>query len=77
VLSDGPAPIEAVRAALAGDRVEWDEQGRALRLRFAPTAERQAEDVISAALRVLLDGNARIAGVRRGTTLERKFLELT
>ena len=33
--------------------------------------------MIAATLRVLLDASARIAGVRRGASLEKKFLEMT
>jgi len=68
LLGAGPAPIEPLTAALPGDRIEWDSEARSLRIRFTPTAERQPEDVISSALRLLLDGGARISGVRRGTS---------
>jgi len=76
VLAPGPAPVDAVAVVLIGDTVTWDEPSRVLRVRFAPQPDRQAEDVIGVALRALLDGGARISGVRRGTTLEKKFLEL-
>jgi ABC-type multidrug transport system ATPase subunit len=73
----GPVPIEALQTALASDQVSWEAERRLLRVVFRPVADRQAEDVIGACLRVLLDGGARIAGVRRGASLEKKFLEMT
>ncbi len=76
-LGPGPEPVEVVRGALPGDTVDWEPDARVVRIRFAPTAGRAAEDVIGAALRALLDGGGRIAGVRRGTSLEKKFLEMT
>jgi len=76
-LGQGPAPIEAVTAAVTGDSVSWDEDRRIVRIVFQPRPDHAAEDVIGIALRALLDGGARIAGVRRGTSLERKFLEMT
>jgi ABC-type multidrug transport system ATPase subunit len=75
-LGDGPAPIEALRRALPDETISWAEDQRLVRVIFAPAAHRQAEDVIGAALRVLLAEGARIAGVRRGTSLERRFLEM-
>jgi ABC-type multidrug transport system ATPase subunit len=76
-LSPGPAPLDAVAAALTGDAVSFDEQRRVLRIVFQPRPDRAAEDVIGLALRALLAANARVAGVRRGTSLEKKFLEMT
>jgi ABC-2 type transport system ATP-binding protein len=76
-LAAGPAPTAAVTAALPGDTVSWDEERRLLRIVFQPGPDHAAEDVIAAALRALLDGGARISGVRRGTSLEKKFLEMT
>ncbi len=76
-LSEGPVPLEALQAALTGDQVSWDPERRLLRVLFRATAERRVEDVIAATLRVLLDASARIAGVRRGASLEKKFLEMT
>jgi ABC-type multidrug transport system ATPase subunit len=76
-LGAGPAPVEAVERALAGDDVRWDEGRRVLKIVFRPGEGRAVEDVIGVALRALLDGGGRIAGVRRGTSLERKFLEMT
>ncbi len=79
-LATGPAPYAAVAAALPGDVVTWDEPTRVLRIVLAADAAavaRAAEDVIAVALRVLLDAGARISGLRRGTSLEKKFLEMT
>jgi ABC-2 type transport system ATP-binding protein len=76
-LAAGPAPVEPVTAALAGDQVVWDEDRRVLRIVFKVSDTRAAEDVIGVALRALLDAGARISGVRRGTSLEKKFLEMT
>ncbi len=76
-LGAGPVPIGALQAALASDQITWDADSRLLRVVFRPAADRQAEEVIGACLRVLLDGGARIAGVRRGASLEKKFLEMT
>jgi ABC-type multidrug transport system ATPase subunit len=76
-LGAGPAPVEAVERVLPGDQVRWDEGRRVLKIAFRPGEGRAVEDVIGVALRALLDGGGRIAGVRRGTSLERKFLEMT
>jgi ABC-2 type transport system ATP-binding protein len=69
--------LAAARAALPGDAVTWDEPRRLVRIVFQPKEGRAAEDVIGQALRALLDAGARIGGVRRGTSLERKFLEMS
>jgi ABC-2 type transport system ATP-binding protein len=76
-LAVGPTPLEGLRAALPEDRVTFDVQSRLVRVTFTGGPGRVAEDVIGVALRALLDGGARVSGVRRGTTLERKFLEMT
>jgi ABC-2 type transport system ATP-binding protein len=79
-LAAGPVPLQAVISALPADLVTFDQDRRVLQVLFQPSAERPgraAEDVIGLALRALLDGGARVSGVRRGTTLERKFLEMT
>jgi ABC-2 type transport system ATP-binding protein len=76
-LSAGPVPLEALRLALSSDQLSWDADRRLLRVLFRPAPDRQAEDVIAATLRILLDADARIAGVRRGASLEKKFLEMT
>jgi ABC-2 type transport system ATP-binding protein len=71
------AVLAAVRAALPGDAITWDEGRHLLRIVFQPREGRAVEDVIGASLRALLDAGARIAGVRRGTSLETKFLEMS
>jgi ABC-2 type transport system ATP-binding protein len=76
-LGAGPAPIAAVSAALPQEKVTWEESRRVLRIVFQPREGQEAEDVIGVALQVLLAGGARISGVRRGTSLEKKFLEMT
>jgi ABC-type multidrug transport system ATPase subunit len=76
-LGDGPVPFEALSQALPQDRVTYDQDRRALRVVFEPAPARAAEDVIGQALRALLAEGARISGVRRGTSLERKFLEIS
>jgi ABC-2 type transport system ATP-binding protein len=76
-LGAGATPIDAVTRALPGDQVSFDVERRLLRIVFQPSVDRQSEDVIGVALRVLLDNGGRIAGLRRGATLERKFFEMT
>jgi ABC-type multidrug transport system ATPase subunit len=76
-LGEGPQPLEALRAALPEDDVAWEPATRLIRIRFRPSPDRQAEDVIGVAARALLDGGARLAGIRRGTSLEKKFLEMS
>jgi ABC-2 type transport system ATP-binding protein len=76
-LAAGPVPTAAVSAALPQENVTWEESPRVLRIVFQPREGHAAEDVIGVALRELLAGGARIAGVRRGTSLEKKFLEMT
>jgi ABC-2 type transport system ATP-binding protein len=73
-LGAGPAPLEEVRRALPDAQVSYDESARLLRILFSAG---EPEDVIGTALRALLPAGARIAEVRRGTSLERKFLEMT
>ncbi len=75
-LAEGPVPLAEVRAALPGDRTEWDEAARTLTLRFQEQAGRATEDVIGAALHALLAGGARISSVTRGQSLERRYLDL-
>jgi ABC-type multidrug transport system ATPase subunit len=84
-LGAGPVPIAGVEAALAaagrgeaGARaaVTWQAERRLLRVVFTPAPGWEAEDVIGLALGALLSGGARVSGVRRGSTLEKKFLEL-
>jgi ABC-type multidrug transport system ATPase subunit len=76
VLGEGPLPADELRAAMAGDAVEVDVATRTLKIRFVTRPDRQAEDVIGAALRVLLEKGARISEVTRGQSLERAFLDL-
>jgi ABC-2 type transport system ATP-binding protein len=76
-LGPGPEPVAAVTDALPGDKVTWDGDRRVLRIVFQATTARQSEDVIAAALRTLLSAEARIRGVRRGASLEKKFFEMT
>jgi ABC-2 type transport system ATP-binding protein len=76
-LGPGPEPVAAVSQALAQDKVSWDGDRRVLRIVFQPSPTRQPEDVIAAALRSLLSAEARIRGVRRGASLEKKFFEMT
>ncbi len=76
VLADGPVPLAQTQAALAGDTVEWDASARTLRVSFSSRPGRQAEDVIGAALRPLLEAGARISSVSRGQSLERTYLAM-
>jgi ABC-type multidrug transport system ATPase subunit len=82
-LGPGPAPLEALRAALVDATVAEEREpgagaraGCKVRVRFAPAPGREAEDVIGASLRVLLEHGARISGVRKGRSLETRFLEI-
>jgi ABC-2 type transport system ATP-binding protein len=79
-LGKGPAPLDAVRKVLPQAEVHWDEGRRRLRIVYRTGAEvtgaSEIEDVIGAVLRVLLEGGARISEVRRGSTLEQKFLSI-
>ncbi len=75
-LGVGPEPVAALQAALKDDTVEWDAATRTLRIRFYTNPDRQPEDVVGLALRVLLEFSARISEVTRGQSLERAFLEL-
>ncbi len=76
-LAPGPNPLAELREVLAGDSVVWLEEHGTLVIRFAADPARQAEDVIAAALRVLLDHGARVSEVVKGQTLERAYLEST
>ncbi|HVU37378.1 MAG TPA: ABC transporter ATP-binding protein [Opitutales bacterium] len=75
-LGAGPAPLELLKAALAPDIVAWEEAARTFRISYRSNAGHEAEEVIGAALRVLLENGARISTVERGQSLERAFLEL-
>jgi ABC-type multidrug transport system ATPase subunit len=67
-------PLEALRAAPNIEAVELT-LPQTLRIVCAPNVE--ASLVIGEALRILLDDGAAILGVRRGTSLEDAFLEMT
>ena len=75
-LGAGPAPLEPLRAALAGDEVEWDGATRTFKISFGRRPDREAEDVVSLALHALLDAGARVSTVTRGQSLERRYLDL-
>ena len=78
LLGPGPAPsLESVQRAVGQGELKWEDGPRRLRIVFRPVEGRAAEDVISAALRALLDGGARISEVRRGSTLEQRFLTIS
>lgn len=81
VLGTGPEPVEAVRQGLRGidpsTDVSWETSSRTLVIRFSEAGGLMPEDVIGAALRILLPLDARIASVTRGQSLERTFLEAT
>jgi ABC-type multidrug transport system ATPase subunit len=74
--AEAEAFLPAVRSAVGEGEVKWDPQRRRLAILFRPAEGRSAEDVITSVLRVLLDAGARISEVRRGSTLEQKFLQI-
>ncbi len=75
-LGAGPVPLTEIRAALPDDQVTWDENTRLIKISFLGRPGREAEDVTSAALRVVLGAGARISTVTRGESLESKYLEM-
>ena len=79
-LGGDACPMAALTAALPNATIEQLPEKNTLRIRFSPESNgpgpRDSEDVIGIALRVLLDNGARISGVRKGASLERKFLEM-
>jgi ABC-2 type transport system ATP-binding protein len=75
-LAEGPVPLDAVRAIVVADRVEFDEQRRDLAVYFSRD-KADAEGVIGAVLTVLLQNGARISGVTKGRGLEQRVMELT
>jgi ABC-type multidrug transport system ATPase subunit len=77
VLGAGPEPIDRLKERLGSAQVHYDASSRRVRVRFVPEPGHEAEDVIGAALRVLLDEGARVAEVKRGQSLERRYLEMT
>jgi len=58
-------------------QVQWHLETRTMVIRFSPQEGAEAEDIINAALTLLLQNGARIASVSRGQSLERTFLEST
>jgi ABC-type multidrug transport system ATPase subunit len=74
--SDGQLLLEAVRKAVGEGEVKWESQLRKFHIVVRGSEERAAEDVIGGVLRVLLDAGARISEVRRGSSLEQKFLQI-
>ena len=74
-LAEGPEPIDALRARVTALAVTWDPGKRTVRVRFAPTPGRVAEDVIAEVLRELLAAGARISGLGKGRSLEARYLE--
>jgi ABC-type multidrug transport system ATPase subunit len=75
-LGEGPVPLEGVRALPLVASAEFDASRRLLVVGFDPTRT-EAETVIGAVLRLLLEQNARIAGVSKGRSLEQRVIELT
>ena len=74
--SDGQTLLEAVQKAVGEGEVKWEPQPRRFQIVVRANDERAAEDVIGSVLRVLLDAGARISEVRRGSSLEQKFLQI-
>jgi ABC-2 type transport system ATP-binding protein len=74
--SDGQTLLEAVQKAVGEGEVKWEPQPRRFQIVVRANGERTAEDVIGSVLRVLLDAGARISEVRRGSSLEQKFLQI-
>ncbi|MEE8408388.1 MAG: ABC transporter ATP-binding protein [Myxococcota bacterium] len=66
-------PVDALRQAFGADHV--DTQARFIRISFSNQDD--VAWVIGKALRILLDHDVPVLGVRRGTTLETAFLEAT
>ena len=76
-LAPGPEPIDELRARVPAHAITWDPAARTLRVRFQPTPERVAEDVITEVLRELLAAGARVSGLGKGRSLEQRYLEQT
>ncbi len=74
-LAPGPEPIDELRARVPALSITWDPARRTVRVRFQPTPERVAEDVIAELLRELLAHGARISGLGKGRSLEQRYLE--
>ena len=77
VLAPGPEPVDEVRRGVPEIQAHWDPERRVLRVSFAPSPQRAAEDVIAAVLRELLAQGARISGLGKGRSLEQRYLEAT
>ncbi len=75
-ISPGPFALEAVRAISLVRRAEFDANTGTLLVSFDPNAG-DAETVIAAVLRTLLDQGARINGLAKGRKLEQRVMELT
>jgi ABC-type multidrug transport system ATPase subunit len=75
-LAPGPVPLPELRAIPMIKRVEFDEEKRELAIYFE-RGSIDAETVISHALWVLLNNQARISGVTKGKGLEQRVMELT
>ena len=72
-----PLPIPALREIPIVKRVEHDEERRELIVYFERGPQVDAETVIEAVLRVLLNHRVRISGVTKGRGLEQRVMELT
>ena len=70
-LGRGTPPMEALSAQLGNVAFTWDEDQRTLQARFT---EGCVEDVNATVLRLLLDAGVEICAVRRGSNLERAYL---
>ena len=74
-LAPGPEPLDQLRARVPAQDITWNPETRTLRLRFLPTPERVAEDVIAELLRELLAAGARISALGKGRSLEQRYLD--
>ncbi len=74
-LSSGgkPAPLAELRASLGEARFELREPF----LEIVSSGDQDVAQLISRVLRLLLDHGCLVVGVRRGTSLERAYLEVT
>ncbi len=71
----GEIPIAPLREAMPDCHFTLDPEEHTLLIRFRPTPDRSAEDVITDALRIAIGAGARIATVSRGSSLEHRFME--
>jgi ABC-type multidrug transport system ATPase subunit len=74
--SDGQPLLEGVRQAVGEGEVRWEPELRRFHIVVSGKEAGAAEDVIGSVLRILLDAGARISEVRRGSSLEQKFLQI-